>query len=50
MTDNAVNISIAIKVEGVVMEIQKLVLITTVEETIHGLTLALSQQVLCGVI
>jgi hypothetical protein len=50
MTDNAVNISIAIKVEGVGMEIQKLVPITAVEETVHGLTLALSQQVLCGVI
>jgi hypothetical protein len=50
MTDEAVDISITIKVEDVVMEIQKKVRIDAVEESIHSLATGLGQQVLHGVI
>jgi len=50
MTDEAVSISITIKVEDVVMELQKKVPVDAVEESIHNLTLGLGQQVLQGVI
>jgi hypothetical protein len=50
MTDEAVDISITIKVEDVVMEIQKKVPIDAVEESIHSLATGLGQQVLHGVI
>jgi len=50
MTDESVAISITIKLEDVVMEIQKKVPIEAVEESIHNLALGLGQQVLHGVI
>jgi hypothetical protein len=50
MTDEAVEISITIKVEDVVMEIQKKVPIDAVEESIHSMTTGLGQQMLDGVI
>jgi len=50
MTDGSVAISIAIKVENVVMEIQEKVSIGAVEDSIHSLTIGLGQQVLRGVI
>jgi hypothetical protein len=50
MTDDAVDISITIKVEDVVMEIQKKVPIDAVEESIHSMTTGLGQQMLDGVI
>lgn len=50
MTDEAVNISITIKVEDVAMEIQEKVRVEAVEESIHHLTLGLGQQVLREVI
>ena len=49
MTDEAVNISITIKVEDVVMEIEKKVPIQALEDSINSLTLGLGQQVLQGV-
>ncbi len=50
MTDDAVNISITIKVEDAVMEIQKKVPVDAVEESIHSMATGLGQQVLQGVI
>ena len=50
MTDDAVNISITIKVEEEVMEIQEKVPIDAVEESIHSLATGLGQQMLYGVI
>jgi hypothetical protein len=50
MTDDAVHISITIKLEDVVMEIQEKVPVEAVEESIHHLTLGVGQQVLDGVI
>ena len=50
MTDDAVRISITIKVEDVVMEIQEKVPLEAVEECVHSLTTGLGQQVLHGVI
>ncbi len=50
MTDDAVDISITIKVEDVVMEIQEKVPLEAVEECVHSLTTGLGQQVLHGVI
>ncbi len=50
MTDGSVNISITIKVEDVLMEIQEKVLIEAVEESIHSLVTGVGQQVLQGVI
>jgi hypothetical protein len=50
MTDEAVNISITIKVEDVVMEFQEKVPIDAVEETVNSLSIGLGQQVLHGVI
>ena len=50
MTDDAVAISITIKVEDVVMEIQEKVPIDAVEESIQSMTVGLGQQVLRGVI
>ncbi len=50
MTDDAVNISITIKVEDVVMEIQRKVPVDAVEESIHSMITGLGQQVLNGVI
>jgi len=50
MTDEAVGISITIKVEDVLMEIQEKVPIDAVEESVHNLATGLGQQVLHGVI
>jgi hypothetical protein len=50
MTDDAVDISITIKVEDLVIRIQKKVPVNAVEESIHNLTLGLGQQVLHEVI
>jgi hypothetical protein len=50
MTDEAVSISITIKVENGVMELQKRVPVDAVEETIQTITLGLGQQVLQEVI
>ena len=50
MTDDAVRISITIKVEDVVMEIQEKVPLEAVEECVHSMTTGLGQQVLHGVI
>jgi hypothetical protein len=50
MTDESVLVSITIKLEDVVMEIQEKVPIDAVEESIHSLTTGLGQQVLHGVI
>jgi hypothetical protein len=50
MTDGSVAISITIKLEDVVMEIQEKVSIGAVEDSIHSLTVGLGQQVLQGVI
>jgi hypothetical protein len=50
MTDDAVSISITIKVEDVVLEIQEKVAMDAVEECVHSLTIGLGQQVLQGVI
>ena len=50
MTDESVAVSITIKVEDVVLEIQRKVPIEAVEESIHNLTLGLGQQVLREVI
>ena len=50
MTDEAVNISITIKVEEVVVEIHEKIPLEAVEETVHSLTTGLGQQVLDGVI
>jgi hypothetical protein len=50
MTDDAVHISITIKVEDVVIEIQEKVSIDAVEESVHSLSTGLGQQVLHGVI
>ena len=50
MTDEAVSISITIKVEDKVMGFQKEVPVDAVEESIHSLSLGLGQQVLEGVI
>jgi hypothetical protein len=50
MTDEAVNISIIIKVEEVVVEIHEKIPLEAVEETVHSLTTGLGQQVLDGVI
>jgi hypothetical protein len=50
MTDGSVAISITIKVEDVVMGIQKKVPIDAVEESIHSMTTGLGQQMLDGVI
>ena len=50
MTDGSVAISITIKVEDVVMEIQEKVPIDAVEESVHSLATGLGQQVLHRVI
>ena len=50
MTDEAVNISITMKVENMVMEIQKKIPIQALEDSINSLTLGLGQQALDGVI
>jgi len=50
MTDEAVNISITIKVEEVSIEIQKKVPITAVEEGVHVLAQSVGQQILLGMI
>jgi hypothetical protein len=50
MTDESVAISITIKLEDVVMEIEEKVFIGAVEDSIHSLTVGLGQQVLQGVI
>jgi hypothetical protein len=50
MTDDAVSISITIKVEDVVLEFQNKVPVDAVEESIHAMTLGVGQQVLRGVI
>jgi hypothetical protein len=50
MTDGSVAVSITIKLEDVVMEIQEKVPIGAVEDSIHSLTVGLGQQVLQGVI
>ena len=50
MTDESVAISITIKLEDVVMEIQNRVPVDAVEESIHSMTLGLGQQVMEGVI
>lgn len=50
MTDEAVHISITIKVEDVVIEIQEKVPLDAVEESVHSLSTGLGQQVLHGVI
>jgi hypothetical protein len=50
MTDEAVNISITIKVEEVVMELQKKVPVIAIEDTVHSLAVGLGQLVLQGVI
>ena len=50
MTDEAVNISITVKVEEMGMEIQEKVPVAGVEEAVHRLTLGVGQQVMQGVI
>ena len=50
MTDESVAISITIKLEDVVMEIQEKVSIGAVEDSIHSLTVGLGEQVLQEVI
>jgi hypothetical protein len=50
MTDESVGISITIKVEEMVMEIQEKVPMAAVEETVQRLSLGVGQQVLQGVI
>jgi hypothetical protein len=50
MTDESVLISITIKLEDVVMEIQEKVPMDAVEESIHSLATGLGQQMLHGVI
>ena len=50
MTDESVVISITIKLEDVVMEIQEKIPTDAVEESVHSLTTGLGQQVLQGVI
>jgi hypothetical protein len=50
MTDDAVRISITIKVEEEVMEFEEKVPIERVEESVHSMTTGLGQQVLHGVI
>jgi len=50
MTDEAVAISITMKVEDVVIEIQKKILTQELEDCIHSLMVGLGQQVLEGVI
>ena len=50
MTDDAVQLSIQIKVEDEVMEFEKKVPIGAVEETVQTLTVELGQQILQGVI
>lgn len=50
MTDEAVNISITIKVENEKMEMNEKVPITAIEESVHSLALKLGKQMLQGVI
>jgi hypothetical protein len=50
MTDEAVKVSITIKVEDVVMEIQEKVPLDAVEASIHSLVAGVGQQMLGGVI
>jgi hypothetical protein len=50
MTDEAVTVSITIKVEDVCMEIQQKVIVSAVEEGVHSLAQSVGQQIFHGVI
>lgn len=50
MTEDTVNISIAIKVENTTYEYQKRIPITSIEEGVQTMAVSVGQEVICGVI